>query len=53
MSVVPFDDYEESKFLRKAKENPFVPVGEETHSSGHDVAHSTQEGKEKQFYSSV
>ncbi|TUH55599.1 HIG1 domain family member 1A, mitochondrial [Bagarius yarrelli] len=27
MSIVSFDEYEESKFLRKAKENPFVPVG--------------------------
>ncbi|KAK3567732.1 hypothetical protein QTP86_024056 [Hemibagrus guttatus] len=27
MSVVSFDEYEESKFLRKAKENPFVPIG--------------------------
>ncbi|KAF7706880.1 HIG1 domain family member 1A, mitochondrial [Silurus meridionalis] len=27
MSIVSFDDYEESKFLRKAKENPFVPIG--------------------------
>lgn len=28
MSIVSFDEYEESKFLRKAKENPFVPIGE-------------------------
>ncbi|KAB5578929.1 hypothetical protein PHYPO_G00188130 [Pangasianodon hypophthalmus] len=27
MSIVSFDENEESKFLRKAKENPFVPVG--------------------------
>ncbi|XP_062849545.1 HIG1 domain family member 1A, mitochondrial [Trichomycterus rosablanca] len=27
MSSLSFDEYEESKFLRKAKENPFVPVG--------------------------
>ncbi|GAA6083158.1 hypothetical protein Q7C36_004135 [Tachysurus vachellii] len=27
MSIVSFDEYEESKFLRKAKENPFVPIG--------------------------
>ncbi|XP_026874799.1 HIG1 domain family member 1A, mitochondrial [Electrophorus electricus] len=27
MSAVEYDDNEESKFLKKAKENPFVPVG--------------------------
>ncbi|KAL6491326.1 hypothetical protein MHYP_G00016710 [Metynnis hypsauchen] len=27
MSYSAVDEYEESKFLRKAKENPFVPVG--------------------------
>ncbi|XP_076829465.1 HIG1 domain family member 1A, mitochondrial [Brachyhypopomus gauderio] len=27
MSAVDYDDYEESKLLKKAKENPFVPVG--------------------------
>ncbi|XP_066537244.1 HIG1 domain family member 1A, mitochondrial [Hoplias malabaricus] len=27
MSIVGYDQHEESKFLRKAKENPFVPIG--------------------------
>ncbi|KAF4088630.1 hypothetical protein AMELA_G00056870 [Ameiurus melas] len=27
MSFTSFDEHEESKFLRKAKENPFVPIG--------------------------
>ncbi|XP_017578449.1 HIG1 domain family member 1A, mitochondrial [Pygocentrus nattereri] len=27
MSYSAVDEYEESKFLRKAKENPFVPIG--------------------------
>ncbi|KAG9274719.1 HIG1 domain family member 1A, mitochondrial [Astyanax mexicanus] len=27
MSIAEFDEYEESKLLRKAKENPFVPIG--------------------------
>lgn len=42
MSFMSFDEHEESKFLRKAKENPFVPVGEPLN-SGHVLFNVTLE----------